>query len=90
MNAPTLESYRRIGPFSNETLPKGLLSEHSLKAGSWARLEVRAGSIRFVWDDTGEGVVLGEGAEQLIPPLREHHLELAGEFSLEIEFLREI
>lgn len=52
---PRLETYRSIGPFDSETLPKGLLREHRLKPGSWARLSVHSGSVNFHWDDVSGG-----------------------------------
>ncbi len=88
---PEAKVYRTIGPFDGTSLPKGLLREHRLKAGSWARLRVLSGEIRFVWDDAdreGEAVFVGPGATVIIPPAIGHHLELtATDVLLEIEFL---
>ena len=89
---PRLETYRSIGPFDSETLPKGLLREHQLKPGSWARLSVHSGSVNFHWDDVSGGKkehLEAEGSV-LVPPQVPHHLEIDGPFLLTIDFKREI
>lgn len=90
MTTPTLETYRAIGPFDNGSLPRGLLAEHRLKSGSWARLTIVSGSIGFCWDDGQcERLKLSAGDVFLIPPERPHHLDPRGAFVLKIEFQRE-
>ena len=87
---PRLETYRRIGPFDADSLPRGLLSEHRLKPGSWGRVEVLSGSITMVWDDgTDEPQQLSAGDVVLVPPERPHHLVEDGPFTLAIEFQRD-
>ena len=86
-----LQAYRSIGPFVADSLPKGLLHEHTLKAGTWARLSVHSGKIRFVWDDAdyqGETEILPAGAMIVIPPTVPHHLEKTDcDFELTVQFL---
>jgi len=86
-----LKAYRRIGPFDADSLPKGLLREHTLKEGTWARLSVHSGEIRFVWDDVGhegEAEIVPAGAMIVIPPTVPHHLEKTdGDFELTVQFL---
>lgn len=88
-----IEAYRTIGPFDTASLPAGLLQEHRLKEGTWARLTVLSGSIGFAWDDTadeGEAIVLREGESIDVPPTVPHHLETGEEdFSIELAFLAE-
>jgi cupin 2 domain-containing protein len=82
--------YRTIGPFGCDSLPKGLLREHRLKEGTWARVRVLSGNIRFVWDDDGTdyAAVIVDGETMIIPPTIPHHLELLQtDFVLEIDFL---
>lgn len=84
-----LEAYRKIGPFGRDTLPQGLLAEHSLRGGTWGRLTMLRGAVGFIWDDNGERIELKAGDVHLITPERHHHLDITGAFELEIEFLRE-
>lgn len=86
-----LDAYRTLGPFDAGSLPKGLLREHTLKEGTWARLSVRSGAIRFIWDDAGhqEGAeIITAGTLVVIPPIVPHHLEKTdGDFELTVQFL---
>lgn len=85
-------AYRTIGPFGSDSLPKGLLREHRLKEGTWGRLRVLSGKIRFVWDDDGadHAPIIGDRETVIIPPIVPHHIErLATDFVLEIDFLEQ-
>lgn len=86
----SLIPYRRIGPFDRASLPVGLLAEHRLKAGTWARLTVQAGTTLFLWDDGREepSRLIASGQTVTIPPTVPHHLEFTGDFSLSLTFLR--
>lgn len=85
---PDLEFLREIGPFNAATIPRGLLAEHRLKPGRWARLHLSEGTLDFVWDDgTNQAERLVAPATIMVPPERPHHLELMGEISLTIAFL---
>lgn len=90
-DAPSVEGFRllrTIGPFDAHSLPPGLLSEHRLKPGRWALLEMLAGEIAFVWDDkAGASIRIAAGEIFLVPPVRPHHLEPLGPFSLRLQFL---
>lgn len=80
---------RTIGPFNGDTLPRGLLGEHRLKAGAWALLRVEAGAVLFAWDSGDEPPILLQApATQVIPPQRPHHLRLSGPVRLFIDFYR--
>lgn len=85
-----LEAYRSIGPFDENSLPAGLLREHRLREGTWARLMVLSGTIEFVWDDhdvARSTTVLAAGETITVPPQVPHHIETSeGPFSIEIEF----
>lgn len=84
------EIYRRIGPFDAANLPRGLLAEHRLKPGTWARLSLLSGQVCFVWDTPEpRSVRLDTGADLLIEPEVPHHLEPEGDFLIEIAFMRE-
>lgn len=88
----TLKAYQEIGPFSAENLPKGLLKDHKLKAGSWGRLTMLEGAIRFVWSDGRTDNVTEEltaGDVLMIPPQALHNLEKTGDFLLKIAFMKQ-
>jgi cupin 2 domain-containing protein len=83
------ELVRRIGPFTADTLPRGLLAEHRLKPDRWGLVSVLGGRVRLVWEDAGQpDQDLVAPAEVLVPPEVPHHLELLGEVELAIAFLQ--
>ena len=88
---PGATTYRTIGPFDGDSLPKGLLREHRLKELTWGRLRVLSDEIRFVWDDGGgtpDSFIARANTIVVIPPTVPHHLELLGPNVLvEIDFM---
>lgn len=79
--------YRALGPFTVDTIPKGLWREHNLKADVWALLTVVEGRIRFCWDDAAGGAHLLEtGAQIIVPPIVPHHLEKIGPVTITLSF----
>jgi tellurite resistance-related uncharacterized protein len=72
-----------------ESVPRGLLRAHHLAEGVWGRLQVKDGSLRFVWEDEGAGAVdLSAGDSVVIPPKVLHHAEPASDVRFVIEFYR--
>ncbi|MEM7431011.1 MAG: DUF1971 domain-containing protein [Pseudomonadota bacterium] len=83
--------YRTIGPFTEDTLPKGLLREHNTKAGVWGLLQIESGNVRYVITEPGEEEVLDLSEATppaVIAPQQKHHLELTGAVQLQITFHR--
>ncbi len=83
--------------FTEDSVPRGLLSRHRVATGTWAVLVVVSGELGFVFDDprpeepAGDdrgGVRRRPGDRQVIPPDRVHHLVIDGPVSFEIEFYR--
>ena len=82
--------YKRIGPFSEDSLPAGILREHRLKDDVWGVLTIVDGAIGFTWDDAEGGEIeLAARSRLVIPPAVPHHLTVRGPFSLTIEFHRQ-
>ena len=42
-----VNSYKRTPEFTNETVPKGLLRSHSTKKGTWGKIVVLEGTLRY-------------------------------------------
>lgn len=92
------ELVRTTAEFDETTLPAGLLRAHRIAPGVWGRLVVRAGSIRFAFDDgpdpagrgdrDGAGRRIGAGGAQVIPPERPHHVTVDGPVRFVVEFHR--
>jgi cupin 2 domain-containing protein len=84
-----LELARTTPDFDETTVPQGLLAPHQVAEGVWGRLVVLSGSLTFCFeDDVFAGRLLEAGDDQVIPPVRPHHLEIDGPVSLHVEFHR--
>lgn len=84
-----LEVVRVTDTWDETTVPAGLLSRHRVAAGTWGRIHVTVGSLRFRAATTPPiDVVLGPGDSQPIPPALEHEVELLGPVRFSVAFLR--
>lgn len=86
-----LELARTTDEFDSTTVPRGLLRAHRTAVGVWGTVRVRAGSLRFTWEDdtTGDSVVeLVAGDSLVIPPDTPHRVELADDTRFVVEFYR--
>lgn len=81
--------YKRTAVFDAMSVPRGLLSEHSTKAGVWGRLKVTSGTLNYVLaGDPPQRTEVHAGQSQLIAPEAKHHIELSGPVEFTVEFLR--
>jgi tellurite resistance-related uncharacterized protein len=82
-------TYRKTPVFTADTIPAGLRSKHSTKAGVWGRLQVSSGTIAYVVEGPPEERrVLAAGESVVIVPERQHRVEALGPVELYVEFLR--
>ncbi|MCA9777674.1 MAG: DUF3565 domain-containing protein [Candidatus Eremiobacteraeota bacterium] len=78
--------YKSTPEFSDETVPAGLLKDHSLKTGVWGHLVVLEGSLRFCEGDLR--VEVGPETLWYILPEVIHNVELSGPVRFRVDFLR--
>ncbi|MEO6988655.1 MAG: DUF1971 domain-containing protein [Aquihabitans sp.] len=82
---------RTTNEFDATTVPAGLLRAHTVAANVWGRVQVRAGSLRFVWEggqDEGSAVDMAAGDSLVIPPLTHHRVEPGEDARFVVEFYR--
>jgi tellurite resistance-related uncharacterized protein len=85
---PDLEVIRVTDTWDEQTMPQGLRRAHRIASGTWARLRVEAGALRFrAQTDPAIDVVLGVDASQTIPPTVLHEVEPCGSVRFFVEFL---
>lgn len=82
-------AYRETPAFDADSVPKGLLKDHTTKAGTWGRLEVLAGRVRYVLaPPIGRTLDLKEGESAAIPPEAPHHVEPGADAQFRVVFFR--
>ena len=86
---PDAEEYAQPPLFTETSVPKKLLSNHSTKEGVWGEICVHSGSIKYVVGDGSGGVeILTSGQHGVIAPGQEHHVEIIGPVEFKIHFHR--
>lgn len=78
--------YRTTAVFDENTLPAGLRSAHSTKAGAWGVIRVLEGRLRYVIEETGRATVLTPEQPGVIVPEQLHHVEPLGAVRMQVEF----
>ena len=82
-------AYRSTPVFTEATIPRGLLSHHSTKAGVWGKLEVLRGSLVFVLEGPeAPREVLHAGESVVIAPEVLHRVEPVGPVEFRVDFYR--
>lgn len=83
--------YKRTAEFNNESIPAGLLRDHSLKSGTWGRLTMLEGSLRLSMTSVPPQVdrILTTAEPTHIPPEVVHMIEPIGRVRFYIEFCRQ-
>jgi tellurite resistance-related uncharacterized protein len=79
---------RTTATWDEKTMPRALRREHRLATGTWGRLRVIEGAVRFVAQtDPVTDVVVDAQRLQGIPPDIEHYVEPQGPTRFAIDFL---
>jgi tellurite resistance-related uncharacterized protein len=86
---PDLVVVRTTPTWDESSLPPALRTAHRISSGTWGRLRVSAGRLRFVaHTDPVTDVLVDRDVVQGIPPDVEHYVEPDGPVALAIDFLR--
>ncbi len=79
---------RRTADFTEATVPAGLLRDHTTKAGTWGRIVVQEGTLRYVVERFARDELLTPDAPGVVVPELPHHVEPIGAVRFHVEFLR--
>jgi tellurite resistance-related uncharacterized protein len=83
-----LRLIRSTPQWNEHTMPVGLSRAHRVAKGTWGRILVHDGKLRFIARTEPElRVVVGLGSTQAIPPEVEHKVQPIGSVSFSIDFL---
>ena len=81
--------YKSTPVFDESSLPAALQAAHRTKAGAWGVLEVLAGRLEYVIEESGDTRLMSAGDRQLIEPEQLHHVVLTGPMQMQVHFYRE-
>lgn len=85
---PDVTVLRTTATWDERTMPEALRRDHRVAAGTWGRLRVEDGALRFVArTDPVTDVIVAEHQVQGIPPEVEHFVEPQGTVRFAIDFL---
>lgn len=81
--------YKSTPIYDVASLPSGLLQSHRLKRGSWGKILVLEGRVRYVLEDEGSlTFALRPGVPGIVAPERPHHIEVDPDARIQIDFLK--
>ena len=83
----TVTAYQRSNVFAQDTVPAGLLKDHSTKEGVWGLIQVQKGKLEYTIGDD-EVHILTPGNNGVVEPAVTHHVRPLGEVSFFVEFYR--
>ncbi len=84
----TVKPYKRSAVFTETTVPKGFLRNHSTRDGVWGVIHVVSGSLRFSVPSTGHEEILTPSRTGIAEPTVTHRVTPLGSVSFYIEFWR--
>ena len=84
----SVRPYKQTPVFSQETVPAGLLKDHSTKPGVWGVITVLSGRLQYAVPATGETLILSPGQAGVVEPTVPHRVKPLGQVTFSIEFWR--
>lgn len=85
---PNTAPYRKTPVFDADSVPAGLLADHSTKAGVWAVVHVLSGAVTFRLTSPAAERVLQAGDKLACSPEARHSVSLSDDAEFQIEFWR--
>jgi tellurite resistance-related uncharacterized protein len=80
-------SYNRTPEFTRATIPKGLLRRHQTKAGTWGKIVVLEGQLRYrILEPELEEINLWPDKFGVVEPTVRHEVEPIGHVRFYVEF----
>jgi tellurite resistance-related uncharacterized protein len=80
-------SYQCTNLFTEDSVPSGLLKDHSTKEGVWGLIQVEKGRLEYTIGDN-EVHILTPEKNGVVEPTVTHHVRPLDEVSFSVEFYR--
>ena len=84
-----VRKYSETPVFTETTVPEKLTNLHTTKAGTWGRLCVLEGQLKYIIPGPSpHSVLLKNGEFDIISPEEPHHVEITGPVRFKVEFYK--
>ncbi len=84
---PDAIAYKKTPIFTQETIPKALLEQHSTKEGSWGKIWIITGQLRYrILTDPPEEQTLTPDSPGIIAPQIPHYVTPIDDVKFFVEF----
>jgi tellurite resistance-related uncharacterized protein len=81
--------YKRTPTFLADSIPKGLLKAHQTKAGTWGKIVILEGKLRYrILQPTVSEVLLSPETFGVVEPTILHEIAPVGDVSFYVEFYK--
>ena len=80
---------RRTAEFTAATIPAGLMRSHTTKAGTWAKIQVIEGILRYrILGPVAEDLLLQPGEPGIVEPGVPHEVQALGPVRFHVAFFQ--
>lgn len=80
-------AYQRTDLFTQDSVPSGLLKDHSTKDGVWGLIQVQKGQLEYTIENK-EVHILTPDNSGIVEPTVTHHVRPLGEVLFSVEFYK--
>ena len=85
-----VKEYKRTPSFTEDSVPKGLLSSHTTKAGTWGKIVIEDGKLLYrILEPQIEEVVLSSMKHGVVEPQIPHEVQPLGQVKFHVVFLKQ-
>ena len=85
----TVTSYKKTPEFTNESIPNGLLKAHKTKDGTWGKIVILEGTLRYrILEPDLEEIELSPEKFGVVEPTVLHEVEPLTDLRFYVEFYR--
>lgn len=82
-------AYKKTPEFNQDTVPAGLLKQHATKEGTWGKIIILEGQLRYrILEPSIEEIMLNTSYFGVVEPTILHEVETVGSVRFLVEFYR--
>lgn len=83
-----LKAYKKTNVFCQDTIPKGLLNDHSTQKSVWGKICVLEGELHYIITESGEDYTLTIDRPGIVEPEVTHKVVPIGNVRFYVEFYK--